>query len=224
MAKKTDQNKPWNRRPSQTKVYALESRQAFTKRFIIYCEGTNTEPYYFESFPVATAEVVTFGLGRSKTSLVERVMELAKKDEPDPEREIWIVFDMDIDRQKDKNLQRNDFNRAIQLAKEQGFRVAYSNDAFELWFVLHYQLLEAVMTRNEYYQLMNGHWVMSYERHGKGQQFCRSIYQRLHPNQTTAIRHAERLHQQQQAHQPADQNPCTTVYQLVSELNKYLKK
>ena len=224
MAKKTDQNKPWNRRQSQSKVYALESRAANTRRFVIYCEGTNTEPCYFESFPVATAEVVTFGLGRSKTSLVERVIGLVAQEEPDPEREIWIVFDMDTDPQKDRTLQRNDFERAIHLANTQGFWVAYSNDSFELWLLLHYQFLEAALTRVEFYQILGEHWSMSYERDGKGRQFCRSVYQRLLSNQATAIRHAERLHQQQAAHQPADQNPCTTVYQLVSELNKYLKK
>lgn len=55
---------------------------------------------------------------------------------------------MDLDPLKDKSLQQNDFNRAIVLAQEKGFKVAYSNDAFELWFILHYQLLEAQLTRN----------------------------------------------------------------------------
>ena len=80
------------------------------------------------------------------------------------------------------------------------------------------------MTRVEYYQKISEHWNMSYERHGKGQEFCRGIYQNLLEYQNAAIRHAERLFDQQVGIQPADQNPCTTVYQLVEELNKFLKK
>lgn len=68
--KKTDQDKAWNRRPAQSRAYAVDSRAANTKRFVIYCEGENTEPHYFKSFPVATAEVVVYGMSRSKTSLV----------------------------------------------------------------------------------------------------------------------------------------------------------
>jgi hypothetical protein len=228
IVKKTDQNKAWNRRTDRAKVYALESRSANVKRFLIICEGENTEPCYFRSFPVATAEVEAFGTGRSKTSLVEQAIEWISQESPDPEREVWIVFDMDFDHGKDESMQRNDFNQAIRLAEAKGFRVAYSNDAFELWFLLHYQLLESALTRVEYYQQISRHWGISYERHGKGIQFCRKIYQRLqedtNSNQTSAIRHAERLHKQHASSQPADQNPCTTVYQLIIELNKYLKK
>jgi len=224
ITKKTDESKAWNRRPAQSNAYAVESRAANAKQFVIYCEGENTEPNYFKSFPVATAEVVVYGLGRSKSSLLNFVIERESELKPDPEREVWIVFDMDIDPQKDPSLQRSDFNQAIRLAHEKGFKVAYSNDSFELWFVLHYHFMEAQLTRNEFYQKLSMYWQLSYERYGKSREFCRSIYDRLISKQETAIRHAERLHNQQAHSYPAEQNPCTTVYQLVKELNKFLKK
>jgi hypothetical protein len=226
--KKTDRDKPWNRRKSQSRVYAISTRPVNNKRFIIYCEGANTEPLYFDSFPVVTAKVRAIGLGRSKTSLVHQALAMAILEDRDKDTECWIVFDMDFDQLKDESEQHRDFNQAIELAKSNGFQVAYSNDAFELWFVLHYQLHEAALTRVEYYQKVSDHWEMSYERHGKGVQFCRTIYQRLlddpKANQSLAIRNAERLFSQQEDLPPAQRNPCTTVYQLVSELNKYLKE
>ena len=80
----------------------------------------------------------------------------------------------------------------------------------------------------EYYERISQLWGISYERQGKGTLFCRSVYQRLledeSASQVTAIRNAERLHLEKAKVPPADQNPCTTVYQLVAELNKYLKK
>ncbi len=226
--KKTDQTKAWNRRTSTAVAYKLGSRSTISKRFLIVCEGENTEPCYFQSFPVQTAEVKTFGMGRSKTSLVEYVIDLVNQDQNDPDREVWIVFDMDFNHLKEESLQKKDFNDAVRLAKTNRFQVAYSNDAFELWFLLHYQLLESALTRLEYYERLSKLWGISYERQGKGVQFCRSVYQRLledqNASQESAIRNAERLHQQKAQIPPADQNPCTTIYQLVTELNKYLKK
>lgn len=225
--KKTDRDKAWNRRANTALAYKVESLTANDKRFLIICEGENTEPSYFKSFPVITAQVESYGLGRSKTSLVERAIQTLQGP-PDAEREVWIVFDMDFDKGKDTAAQRADFNRAVQFAEKQGFRVAYSNDAFELWFVFHYQLQESALTREEYYSLLSKHWTMSYERKGKGTQFCRSIYQRLQDDpkssQAKAIYFAKMLHQRQSGEVPSDQNPCTTVYLLVDELNKHLRK
>ena len=227
--KKTDQTKPWNRRASTDKPYRLESRNIISKRFLIVCEGVNTEPCYFQSFPVQTAEVKTFGLGRSKMSLVEYVIDLVGQEpKKDPDQEVWIVFDMDLNHLKDFTLQQKDFNDAVRLAKANRFQVAYSNDAFELWFLLHYQLLESALTRLEYYERLSKLWGISYDRQGKGVPFCRSVYNRLLEDQSasqeTAIRNAERLFQQKAEVLPSEQNPCTTVYQLVKELNKYLRK
>lgn len=42
----------------------------------------------------------------------------------------WIVFDKD---------DYQDFDEAIEFAGKNGFEVAYSNQAFELWFLLHFK-------------------------------------------------------------------------------------
>lgn len=167
-------------------------------------------------------------MGSSKTSLVKQAIDFVSQEDADPEREVWIVFDMDFDHLKDKSLQKKDFNEAIRLANEKGYKVAYSNDAFELWFVLYYQLIESALNRSEYYKRISQYWGKSYERYGKERQFCRGVYQRLKndpkADEMAAIRNAERLFIQQMDKAPADQNPCTTVYQLVVELNKFLRR
>jgi predicted GIY-YIG superfamily endonuclease len=223
--KKSDLDKPWNRRPVKTKAYVMGSKAVNDKRFLIVCEGKNTEPSYFESFPVVTAAIETIGAGRSKTSLVNHVIQLVNCRTSDKSEEVWIVFDMDCgDPVMARRAQEHDFNEAVSLAKAKGFKVAYSNDSFELWFVLHHHLLESALTREEYYNQISRYWKISYEREGKGKAFCRTVYQRLLPLQSAAIRHAQQLHERHMGHPPATQNPCTTVYELVVELNKYLKK
>jgi hypothetical protein len=49
--------------------------------FLIYCEGVNTEPECFKSFPVTTeTEVIAIGLGRSCRALVEKIIQLLERD------------------------------------------------------------------------------------------------------------------------------------------------
>ena len=195
------------------------------KQFLIICEGENTEPEYFKSFPVGNAEVESYGLGMSKTALVNAALKKLKNDEDAKRKEVWVVFDMDIKGDQSGQL-KEDYNNAIELATRNKLRVAYSNDAFELWFLLHYQYFDSQITRHEYYEKLSTLWNCNYEKVGKQIEFSRKIYQQLENDervsQLEAFARAERLLNDQIDMVFSDQNPCTTVFQLVEELNKYL--
>jgi hypothetical protein len=75
--KTTDKDKPWNKQKAKRQPYPNERK--VNKVFLIICEGINTEPSYFKSFPVESAQVQSYGLGTSKTKLVEYVIETKKK-------------------------------------------------------------------------------------------------------------------------------------------------
>jgi len=109
-----------------------------------------------------------------------------------------------------------------------GYRCAYSNDSFELWFALHYQYLDQEHHRNFYYNLLSSRWGVPYEEKGKTLAFARGIYTRLREDQQAdqqrASRHAEKLWAERK-HEPYHrQNPVTTVFQLVERLNKFCRK
>ncbi|MGD9993955.1 MAG: RloB family protein [Salinivirgaceae bacterium] len=225
--KPTDKNKAWAQRTMTNK---RELRQFDIRNlFRIYCEGENTEPEYFRSFPVNTeTRVEAIGLARSKTSLVKKAIELLEKDELlkgrenyDSDRQLWVVFDYDT---RGLANEAADFNKAINLAEQKGINVAYSNDSFELWFVLHYQFTDNALTRKEYYDILSGKLNCNYEQDGKTKDFAKALYAIYLPQQQQAINHANRLYEQMQHKTYADQNPCTTVFKLVMELNKCLKK
>lgn len=77
--KKTDRDTPWARKVLARNVTI--TRQA-RDIFLIYCEGENTEPEYFRSFPVNTETLVeAIGLGMSRTALVQRILQLASEKE-----------------------------------------------------------------------------------------------------------------------------------------------
>lgn len=223
--KKKDQEKAWFKRTLGKKAYQENSREQ-AKVFLIICEGMNTEPLYFKAFPLGNAKVDSYGLGRSKTALVENVIQNVVSDRSNADKEIWVVFDFDI-KPDQVEQQKEDYNRAIELAGNKGIKVAYSNDSFELWFLLHYQHLELKWTRHQYSEKLGELWACNYEKEGKKGEFCRKIYQKLlddpRSDQNKAISRASRMLGEQQELPFADRNPCTTVFELVKELNEYLK-
>ncbi len=117
-------------------------------RFLIVCEGARTEPNYFKSLvkdrysEVRDEEIR--GEGRATCALVRRTLEI--RDDLEKNRQlsfdrVWVVFDKD-------NFQ--DFNEAIELAKSYSFKTAWSNEAFELWYFLHFQYLDTRISRHDY--------------------------------------------------------------------------
>jgi hypothetical protein len=222
--KKTDQGKPWNKKLTKRRPPHIETKSK-AKSFYIVCEGMNTEPEYFKSFPLGNAQVESFGLGQTKTKLVESVIELMASDESIKEKEVWVIFDMDINHEQ-VSQQKEDFNKAIELAQKNNIRVAYSNDTFELWFVLHYQYIDTPWIRDQYYDKLSELWGCNYPKDGKAKAFCRRIYQLLleddNADQEKAIDWGRKLHDKQTDLTFAERNPCTTVFELVEELNQYL--
>lgn len=104
------------------------------KTFLIICEGSNTEPDYikclrkhFEIRPTVQIDIVG-GAGET-IRVVERAEEERAKAHYD---EVWVVFDKD-------DFPKDHFDNAINKAKSLDINVAYSNQAFEYWLILHFE-------------------------------------------------------------------------------------
>ena len=221
-------NKAWQRRTDTTRrAFALN--RTIKNTFLIYCEGINTEPEYFKAFPVTTeTKVETIGLGRSCTALLEKVIQLATADgflkdqkEYDPERQIWCVFDKDTEGVADEDA---DFDNAIILAQQNDIKVAYSNDSFELWLVLHDRFLDSALHRTQFYEILTKQLNYNYEKYGKSKENAKKLYAFFEKTQRQALSYAAKLHKKQSHLKPSQQNPCTLVYELVNELNKCLRQ
>jgi RloB-like protein len=195
----------YSRGYSPRKVDTREVRQ----RFLIVCEGAKSEPNYFRSFrvPKNAAEIDVKGLGENPSKLVKSAQELKEQEEYD---QVWCVFDRD-------DWPLEDFNNAIRKAQDQGFKVAYSNEAFELWYVLHFEFLNTGIPRSDYLQKLN---LLLNRRYQKNSE---AIYDELFGKQPTAIRNAINLLNQYDPRIPAKDNPSTTVHLLVQELNKFVQ-
>lgn len=188
---------------SERKVETRELRE----RFLIVCEGEKTEPNYFKSFPVPKDVIDIHGLGANTTSLVKEAIKLKNKD--GDYDQVWCVFDRD-------SFTKQNFNAAISMAKAQGIQVAYSNEAFELWYLLHFHYYHTAMSRKRYGTMLTQLLGYEYQKNSE------TIYEKLENRQKDAIRNSRKLLEQYDPPNPECDNPSTTVHLLVEQLNRFI--
>lgn len=170
------------------------------------CEGERTEPNYFEAFRVSSA--IVRGTGYSTLSLVREALRLRRELGLEKADQVWAVFDHD---DFDHNLVR----QAFALAREHGVRVAYSNQAFELWYVLHFAYLDSALHRHQLADKLTQWLGRKYEKN------ARDLYEALVARQPDALRNAQRLLDSWESFDPVASDPVTTVHHLVEELNRW---
>ena len=175
---------------------------------LIVCEGSKTEPNYFKCFRAPTVRIKVLGLGDNTLSLVEKTIEL--KDKGTYEY-VWCVFDRD-------SFPPGRFNAAITSARNHNIYVAYSNESFELWFLLHFNFYDTAMARKDYKGFLTQNLGYEYEKK------CEDMYEALKDNQSQAIKHAEKLMKSYKLHNPESDNPSTTVHLLVRQLNALVNR
>lgn len=182
--------------------------------FLIVCEGEKTEPDYFKAFRMTAATVKAVGQAMNTMTLVNKAISIREADRLKKREydQCWVVFDKD-------DFPASDFNQAIQLAEKNGFRVAYSNQAFEYWFLLHYNLYTGPIHRNQYKDMLTKLTGLTYN---KTEGFGAVMYNLLLARQQQAIKSAEAVLAEISHGNPAEEESSTTVHKLVIELNKYL--
>ncbi len=219
--KVTDKGKPWEKRKNN---YQYKTVRSVNKTLLIVCEG-QTEEWYFSKFPVVSLSVRCVNLrGQSKLNLVGATEEIVRNDEYIFD-EVWCVFDMDI-RDIDKDFAN--FDNAIEKAKNLNYNVAYSNDCFELWLLLHYKEVQSTHNRDYYYTELSKYFKLNYVKDGKKIDFCKQLYILLREDncasEKKAIERAKKLYLSQQHLPYHQQKPVTLVYQLVCLLNEYKRE
>ena len=199
-----------------------EGKRELRTYFLIICEGEKTEPNYFKSFPQKVGMIVydlTFdGGGISTTKVVEKAIELRDKS-PQKYDRVWAVFDKD-------SFNVNSFNGAITKALSNNIGCAWSNQAFELWYLLHFHNRVTAMHRDEYRKAIEGAINNKIKKSSKFKALFKyqkndlNMYHTLeeYGNQEQAIKWAKELKNQYSNKSYADQNPCTLVFEIIEEL------
>lgn len=222
--KKTDIGKPWAQRKDRKSAHR-EERQYI----LVASEDGKSSVYYFEALNdmlkshSATVGIIPKGTGRNTQSLINFVKthrdkwlkEVQEDIDIEDFNEIWVAFDLD-------GFKPHKFDNAIHSAEANGFHVAWSNECFELWYLLHFKNRVTAVPRGEIFEdltkLLDLHKDYT-ELKGKEGEF---VHRRManHPNVKQAIKRAKKLYNAYLAAKvpPHKSNPCTKVFELVEKL------
>ena len=242
----TDQ--PWNLKTTD------EREEETVNLFVIFCEDKVSEPEYFNSFASDTLRISARGdqragyhnVGATVKSCVEagymefsidgyRLKNMVTEN-------LWCVYDRDLENQDLTQIDHQDnveWDLAIQTATRSGLKVAWSNDAFELWVLLHFEniLPAQAQHRNYIYErltdifknlepgtaalkVFTAHQKFNYKgAFKKKSSFEEFVLPELKGRTAMAIERATTLaaaYGEDTAYH--ERNPCTMVFQLVQDL------
>ncbi|TAE49877.1 MAG: RloB domain-containing protein [Bacteroidetes bacterium] len=198
------------------------------KYHLIVCEGEKTEPNYFlawkRKLPRGVVEYIEIeGKGANTLSLVGQAERIRSRKEAARGRSFdftWAVFDRD-------SFPSDHFDNAIHKCEQlkPPIRSIWSNEAFELWFLLHLEFVNTGMKREDYKSRIE-QWLssrmgipFSYE---KNRADMYEILQR-YGNEAQAIKWAQQLEASHTGSRFSSHNPCTKVHLLIGELNKLIQ-
>lgn len=149
------------------------------------------------------------GCGMATMRLLEEAKEIRDKEQT-PFDSCWLVFDKDS---------FPDFNQAIREATDAGFKVAWSNESFELWYLLHFRYHNTALGRKECTKALEEE-IRERDPKFKYEKGDSDMYTILsqHGDQDQAIKHARKLRGNYTDKNFAKHNPCTRVDELVKVL------
>lgn len=193
-----------SKRPSDYRRRA--PRRKPNNAILLVCGG-HTEKIYFEQFnlDLAKIRVVANLHARNPRSIVERAI---REKASNQYNQVWCLFDKDI---------FTCFDEAILLARANDIKVASSNQAFDLWYVLHFQRQDGPLHREKYSEIIKRGLNRPYSKTDA------SIYNALRPKMRNAIENAKAGHQchKRAGNRPGECESFTTVYLLVEHLLKW---
>ena len=208
------------------------TRKLLEPRWLIVCEGEKTEPNYFNGLSdflnqngSNKIKIHAEGIGKNTSSLVDHAEEyftfydkLRGKSLIPPYKRVIFAFDKD-------SFGDDQFNSAIKKAQSlcPSSIVAWSNESFELWLCLHYDLVNAARGRHDYNNKITEIFrkqgiCNNKQRYEKGDVNLFDKILKSGGNIENAITNAEKLVSDKDLSSPAKINPATMMHKAVKAL------
>ncbi len=241
-------NNPWDIKKSDV-------RQADSiPTFIIFCEDKVSEPVYLKYFETPKIKINFVKEQKSKMDNLLNTITHCKKNGLTEcikgkdyivanNTQVWCVFDRDKEEVPTKITKGNaNFDLSITLAETTGIHVAWSNDSFELWILLHFEEIDVLIAKNKerktYYDRLTDIFASlenpnedlikvkaynkwNYKESLKSENNFRNIVRNtIISNTAIAIKRSKILeaHFQAQNIQNHKKSPCTLIHRLIEEL------
>lgn len=203
--------------------------------FLIVCEDQKTEPSYFGEFqkqiPQDTLYLKPVGTGLDPLGVVKKAIQEKQDLEELAKREVdcvWVVFDKDD--ADENNTKTQKFTEALKIAKKHSFKVAYSNEVFELWLLIHFIDVDEnkPLPRKEVYDLLRtefkkvpGYASYTYDHYKPDPKTIEIVLKA--GDQDKAKSRAESLLAHHSKKAPIDANPSTRVHLLRGEIQEWIE-
>lgn len=186
----------------------------------IISEGIKTEPYYIKGLVdvinnkyrdfTRDNRILVEGTGRNTISLLEYARKQVENVFPQTTI-VWLMYDKD-------DFPPDNFDNTESSAEDKSdkrkYKVAWSNECIELWFILHFQVLHSDVGREKYQEILKK--LFGYEK------TLTNIYDILKDKTAIAIQRAKRQYKEYGNLPPSKRCPATRVFELVEELQKYI--
>lgn len=217
--KESDESKEWLQKRRTRKI------KSKLEYHLIVCEGTETEPNYFESIKEQiknqrndkiTIRVV--GKGRGATNLVEEAIKEVNRS-TNYISNVWLLYDKD-------EFTDDSFDKVIVLCNELNkeddiiYHLLWSNESIETWILLHFIRFDTPINRKECIKKLNLYFKQ--KELGKYEKNDKELYNKIKPYEEKAIKNAKWLESRYNNELPSKMKPCTKVHHLVEFLNKYM--
>lgn len=102
------------------------------------------------------------------------------------------------------------------------YRAAWTNEAFELWYILHFMFTDSALGRDSYEPIFTR--CLCEDGAGGYTKNRPDMFDVLEGRMPVAMANAEKLEHVNEGRVPADSNPGTSVHLLVKELLPYAGK
>ena len=216
--KRSDAGKRWMRERRDRGI------QIKPEYHLIVTEGRETEPAYFQAIQSIINQryrnrihLEVHGEGDNTLSLYEKAR-LRAESSPNVYKHVWVVYDTD-------DFPAEHINLTAELCKQNSssetqYHALWSNQCFELWYLLHFSYFQSDVHRREYWPKLTE----QLERIGKGAYVKNrpDMYDTLRPYMKDGIKNAQKLDKHNQGRKPSDAAPGTKVYELIDALKSYL--
>ena len=156
--------------------------------------------------------------------LLKKVLEWKTKELHKEDKDhVWCIFDID----DFYNNSKHDLLEAVKNAEKNGIKIAYANECFELWILLHFKNLNSSVQRgkNIEREIREAFKINKLGSFTKNQK----VFQILLPFQSKAIKNAKKLLPCNYNDIDWDKmlsvkgNPSTNIHLLVEEINDLYK-
>jgi len=182
-------------------------------KVIVICSGETEEIYFnfYKNKHKNELKNISIKVVAHKKSNPLAVVQAALSQKSDY-NEVWAVFDKD---------DFTDFDEAIILALDNGINCAFSNEAIEYWFFLHFENKTGAMSRNLLNVELEKKLGFEYDKGAETiQKICGKINSKLLVAEERAKVGHER-HIVNSGDKPSGWCSCTTIYALTKRLREW---